>query len=239
MIVASTRRFIQGRLPFLVKIMRWLIAYRDALLSARDSYSKFGEDRTIWNLLRPYDLSTGIYVDVGANQPTKISNTYLFYRKGYRGVVIEPNRDLVALFKRFRRRDIAIPVGCGDRSSVLEFKYSKASVFSTFSDCVIEGAMSAEYLPVLRLDDILAGIPYGWIFYLSIDAEGFDFAVLRGAPRTLGRVLFVTVEYKSDESNIEKFMRNSGFQLVSKTGENLIFKSHRDFSQFSVDEKSR
>ena len=147
------------------------------------------EDREVFQQLAGYDLLRGIYVDVGANQPTKISNTYLFYRHGCRGVLVEPNYDLIRLLRKFRPRDISVPVGCGERSGVLEFRHSNASVFGTFTKDVIEGERWSEYLPVLPLDQILQPIPHNWIFYLSIDVEGLDLEVLRGATATLTKTL--------------------------------------------------
>jgi len=196
------------------------------------SYSQHGEDRIIWELLQEYDLSAGIYVDVGANQPTKISNTYLFYRHGLSGIVIEPNHDLVRLFRKFRPRDVAIPVGCGERCEVKNFRYSNASVFSTFSCSVTEGIQKVEYLPILTLDSILWDFRAQWIFYLSIDAEGLDLSVLRGASQTLRNVLFVSVEYKDDQAGIAQYMKDTGFNLIAETKENWIFRSGRDFAQF-------
>ena len=61
----------------------------------RDSYSQHGEDKLVRQLLEKLNLKDLLYVDIGANHPIKISNTYLLYRNGMRGIVIEPNRDFL------------------------------------------------------------------------------------------------------------------------------------------------
>jgi len=78
----------------------------------KKSYSQHGEDVHILKLIDTLNINKqrDIYIDVGANHPMDLSNTYLFYRKGYRGVAIEPNKELINLFKVFRKRDIAINV---------------------------------------------------------------------------------------------------------------------------------
>jgi hypothetical protein len=74
----------------LINAKRFWVAARDALSPVRESYAQHGEDRYIRQQLSGVDLTSGIYVDIGANQPTQISNTYLFYRAGGSGVAIEP-----------------------------------------------------------------------------------------------------------------------------------------------------
>jgi hypothetical protein len=51
-------------------------------------YSQEGED-LIASRLFP-NQSTGFYVDIGAHHPTRFSNTYLLYTKGWRGINIDP-----------------------------------------------------------------------------------------------------------------------------------------------------
>src|SRR3954469_22228126 len=118
------RQLLQRYCHPIVSAVQWAIAFRDRVMAARPSYSQHGEDRIIKGLLLDYDLSTGMYVDVGANQPTKISNTYLFYRDGLHGIVIDPNRNVLRLYETIRPRDIAVAVGCGETCEVLEFKHS-------------------------------------------------------------------------------------------------------------------
>ena len=60
------------------------------------SFSQHGEDRL---LLEYFHGKPGTYVDVGANYPVKISNTYLLYRNGWRGLTVEP---IPRLSKRHR-----------------------------------------------------------------------------------------------------------------------------------------
>lgn len=225
-------KFLQKHLQCIAKPKRYLVAARDAVSSQKDTYAQNGEDRFVFEALRGYDLTTGMYVDVGANQPTQISNTYLFYRTGLRGVVIEPNRELIPLFLRFRPRDVAIPVGCADRSALLEFKHTASSDLSTFDPTVSGGVMKSEFLPVLPLDEILVSINFTWIYYLSIDAEGFDLLVLKGAEKSLTKTFFVSVEFKGNRAEIIAFLRARDFVLVHETRENLIFRNSKDFTNF-------
>jgi glycosyltransferase involved in cell wall biosynthesis len=55
------------------------------------SYSQCGEDIIIDFLLTWLKIKNPTYLDIGANDPVKLSNTYYFYKKGSRGVLIEPD----------------------------------------------------------------------------------------------------------------------------------------------------
>ena len=45
------------------------------------------------------------YVDVGANSPIINSNTMLFYLKGYRGINIDAQEEIIEDLNTFRSRD--------------------------------------------------------------------------------------------------------------------------------------
>lgn len=51
---------------------------------------------------------TGFYVDVGAHHPTRFSNTYLFYLRGWHGVNVDAMPGSMAEFRRLRPRDLNI-----------------------------------------------------------------------------------------------------------------------------------
>ena len=108
-------------------------AWRD-ILRRRASYSQWAEDA----LIRDYLKENGgippgwMYVDVGANHPTVISDTYLFYKSGYNGICVEPNVELADLLARFRPRDIVIPAAVAATRGLLKFYVTDNPVFSHF-----------------------------------------------------------------------------------------------------------
>ena len=53
----------------------------------------------------------GFYIDAGAQHPYRFSSTLTLYRRGWKGINIEPTPDAMSLFKIFRRRDINLNVG--------------------------------------------------------------------------------------------------------------------------------
>src|SRR5215470_302661 len=73
--------------------LRRLKARIKALMGIRDpiTYSQFGEDLIISDLFNKLSIDRVSYLDIGANNPSFVSNTYLFYERGFRGVLVEPN----------------------------------------------------------------------------------------------------------------------------------------------------
>jgi FkbM family methyltransferase len=180
--------------------------------------------------IRSQNLSEAIYVDVGANHPSRISNTYLLYREGLRGVIVEPNPELLALHRRFRPRDIAVGVGCGERPNVAKFHVHSAPVTSSFLESAASerGAkiVRAEYVPIMPLDTILDSIEFENVSLLSVDTEGLDAEVLSGATETLRHTFMVCVEVNTDqiETAIVNLLTPS-FELVQRFECNMIWRN--------------
>ena len=224
---------------------RSISALRDSFFPEKASYSQHGEDQFILAALSNYDLASGIYVDVGANHPTSISNTYLFYRKGYHGITIEPNPELSQLHQKFRPRDIILNIGCSNQPSLGCLNIGKAPVLSHFSNnaeieyrdknYVSHQTLGFEvwksmYVPILSLDMVIAEISCEWIYFLSIDVEGLDYEVLQGAKDTLNKVLFCCIEANDGliEKEIDTCLTNIGFSLKKKIYCNLIYFNNND-----------
>ena len=222
--MALIKDFIVNNLSFMGKYKRWMVAFKDSLAAPAKSYSQYGEDVFIESVLSGYTLDGAIYADIGANHPTDISNTYLLYRKGMQGVVVEPNQELVSLFRRFRKRDIVLGIGCSNSNTVLKFNISKTPVLSSFTenrDMVVDRQV---YLPVMTLDNALANIKCDTIGLLSIDVEGLNAEVLEGAAITLQKTLLVCIEF-DDEQEKKRFeaILNGRFELLNTIHCNLIY----------------
>jgi len=65
---------------------------------ALKSYSQEGEDMILRRLFEKQN--TGFYVDVGAHHPKRFSNTFFFYKKGWRGINIDAMPNSMSLFNK-------------------------------------------------------------------------------------------------------------------------------------------
>ncbi|QNI30773.1 FkbM family methyltransferase [Alloacidobacterium dinghuense] len=207
--------------------------YRElSKVASRRSFSQFGEDL----FLRDYfGDRKGLYIEVGGNHPFSLSNTYLLYRMGWRGLVIEPIHRLYAKHRRFRPRDIQVNAAVGDGDGDLRFYEMIPSVLSTCDPQEAANMIAAgsaklfrEYsVPMMSVADLyhthLAPHP---ISLLSVDTEGHDMAVLRGVDWELIQPEIVICEANDDIRRLEisQFLTSHCYENIKSLGCNMLFR---------------
>jgi FkbM family methyltransferase len=151
----------------------------------KTSYSQFGEDMLISELLR---APTGFYVDAGAHDPWRYSNTALLHARGWRGMNIDADDRAIARFNAARPGDINIHSGVGNTAGLLEFARFADGAINSFDAAMVarQGNAFGEAEIVSVAVETLTTLldrhkPDGTeIDFLNIDCEGLDFQVLQG-----------------------------------------------------------
>lgn len=198
------------------------------------SYSQHGEDIILRNIFS--DKKKGFFVDVGAHHPTRFSNSYWFYRKGWRGINIDAAPGSMNLFNKKRRGDTNIEAAVSDSDSVLEFNIFNQAALSTFSKELAEEQVKNGYeiksvakLHTKTLKEILdqhisKDIK---IDFFNIDVESHDLEVLRSndwnkyAPEV---IVVEDRELANDSSEIVSYLKEKGYSLVATMEKTKIFK---------------
>jgi FkbM family methyltransferase len=81
----------------------------------KEYYSQHGEEEIINKYLdKNPDIEKGIYIDFGASFPTKINNTYYYYKRGWNGILIEPHPSYKKINKKVRPKDIYLSIAITD-----------------------------------------------------------------------------------------------------------------------------
>ena len=167
---------------------------RQALLR---SYAQNHEDIVLRRVLR--DVPRGRYVEVGANHPTIKSVSYLFYRLGWRGALIEPQPDLCDLLHRVRPGDEVFQ--CVAYESTVDTMRLYEVPQATRSTLVKEvadayGDWRSEHVSARTLNDILDSLTWASdeIHFMTIDVEGAEPEVLKGLDLTRFRPWVLVVE---------------------------------------------
>lgn len=200
------------------------------------TYAQHGDDLMLLNLFELFGVSTPSYLDIGAHDPTTLSNTRLLYEKGSRGVNVEANPILIERFHSFRPHDINLNVGIGTGFGDFTFyMYSDTSGRNTFSPTEVESlkdvltVQKTVKLKVVTIDSIVSQYFHGiWPNILSIDIEGLDFDVLdaanfRGDNAPWGPMV-ICVETRRDETErMSKMLKEKGYGRYCRLGENLFF----------------
>lgn len=210
------------------------IAIGEALMLKRvfleGSFSQNREDVVIDNLLG--NKSLGFYVDVGGYDPTRMSNTKRFYLRGWTGINIEPNPKNIKKFYKSRPKDINLNLGIANKKGKLTYYNFETETLSTFSkeaanEYQKEGFRLAGTLKinVSKLSDTLAKYCKGKnIDFLSVDAEGYDYEVLRSNDWKKFRPTLVCIESNPLIDRLTKrLMLNAGYIMAGKNHNNLIY----------------
>ena len=209
---------------------------------ALKSYSQEGEDMILRRLFEKQ--KTGFYVDVGAHHPKRFSNTYFFYKLGWRGINVDAMPGSMIAFNRMRPRDINIEKPVSNKKQLLTYYAFNEPALNGFSKELSEerdgkGSYFVKFTKDIEtstleeiLDDNLPKVQS--IDFLSIDVEGLDFNVLRSTNLEKYHPKVILVEILNSSladiqiSKIYQFLTDAGYELYAKTVNTVIFK-HKEF----------
>ena len=211
-------------------VLLWYIYLELRLLLRRsflNSYSQWGEDIVIDKLLGK--KRKGFYVDIGAYDPIRFSNTQRFYNKGWKGINIEPDPIRINKFYKLRPRDINLNVGVANKNGLLDFFKFSPQTLSTFSKDSVKNYQKQGYklnevikVKVLKLSRILEkNVKRKEIDFFSIDTEGLDLEVLRSNNWKKFRPKVICIEGQG--SSPKKFLEKLGYKKVYTNQTNSIF----------------
>lgn len=224
-------------------LQRFRSAYRCAVAGyhgARVSFAQYGEDIIISNILQNIGVVNPTYLDIGAHHPTQLSNTYLMYSQGCRGVCVEPDPSLYALLNGSRPRDVCINAGVGTTTvSEADFYIITAKTLSTFSKREAEryeklGTHKIQRvikMPLVQVNDVIKDHFSSFPNLVSLDVEGLDLEIIRTFDFSSVRpevFCIETIEYAesgiSEKINdIIDIMTSHGYLAFADTFVNTIF----------------
>ena len=228
--MAPWKRYLR-RISILRKANNQLAYYRGLF---RGSFSQHGEDTYVLRHLGP----TGTYVDVGANDPHRLSNTYALYRSGWRGVTVDPIRSLVSRHKQLRPQDIQVLAGVGARGGgVSKFHELDPHVLSTFDQGTAEAYIAAGIarrlctydVPILTLSSIIDGANIKQVDLLTVDVEGYEYQVLAGLDFSRHRPRIMIIEalspvgYSAEADSVRALLKSNDYHLVDTLGANAVY----------------
>lgn len=171
--------------------------------------------------------ATGTYIDIGAGHPVADNVSFWFYERGWRGIVVEPQSELAALYGRLRPRDIAVRGLVGRENGEADFHMvDRLHGLSTTREDVARKsrAFDVDYrtlrLPVTTLAQLCESHGVGPIDFLKIDVEGAESEVLFGGDWNRFRPKVIVAEAVSPMSSEpswqdwEPFLLAQGYRFV-------------------------
>jgi len=171
---------IMGRPAFTGDELAWVNP--DAVASN----AQCGEDVLLRHLFGAIGVSTGSYVDIGANDPAHFSNTYFLYRAGWRGVCVEPQQHLAERIRQFRPGDRVLNAGLGVDDGMLTFYEIHPHTLSTFDEPTARRYAQLGHtivkerpVPILSVSELIKQYAISPdLDLVSIDIEGDEHAIV-------------------------------------------------------------
>jgi FkbM family methyltransferase len=236
---------IYNKRGFIFLFLFFVNAINDAIIKRYlyGSFSQKGEDLVIENIVG--NKRNGFYIDVGAHNPNIYNNTKRFYEKGWDGINIEPNPNLIKEFQKQRNRDVNLNIGVKIQTGKAKFYEFEASPLSTFSKDEKVKNIKLGYkfkreliIPVWNLKKIIEKYGKSPIDFITIDTEGLDLEVLQSNDWNKYRPKVVCIETgdfssliigdKSNKKNmIDSFMFKNGYKEYYDNNLNTIYLNNK------------
>jgi hypothetical protein len=226
-------------ISILRRILRKNLVVRNLfeLLKNKESFSQMGEDMQIQNWIFE---EKGKYLDIGAGEPIRGSNTFRFYQKGWTGILVDPISSNYRANKFFRPRDEVVQalIGIGEPVDFWNFDPYQYSTMDAkvANDLISFGKIklvSKTTLQRVKMESLGCIATPNDPFFLSLDVEGSELEVLMSNDweKFMPRIICVEIWYPNmvgEEDRVDSYLYKLGYECKSVNKTSSIF-VHRDF----------
>lgn len=205
-----------------------------------NTYSQAGEDAIVCFLLLDKKVDSVSYLDIGCCSPDHCNNTFLLYKKGFRGVCVEADQTLIPYIKQVRPEDKVIYAGVSS-SNLTEgdFYVFDSCALSTFSKADAENRIKhgsfkinqVIKVPLISINEIIKDNFSSYPVFLSIDTEGLDLEILKSLDFDKYPIPIICAEtcaysennIRPKDQRVAQFMTSKGYNVYGDTYINTIF----------------
>jgi FkbM family methyltransferase len=212
-----------------------------------NGYGQFGEDRILEEIFG--DRAEGYCVEIGAHDGRSGSATYLFEKRGWNCLLVEP---IPALVEEIRKHRACTVVNCAvsDREGTATFGVAEGIEEMSTLDLTPAhlkwikrsgGAVTEITVRTATLDSLLAEAAFPEIQFITIDVEGHEMAVLEGFTLEAHNPRIVIIEDNSirGDPRVTRYMSDRGYVHFRRTGVNEWYAHESDVELVEPDEIAR
>lgn len=189
----------------------------------------------------------GIYIEAGANDGISQSNTHSLERRGWLGLLVEPNPHKFNECVANRSQ-----ANTFENVALVSFDYQAETILGNFDEVTTVDSLTSQitipldyydehqltatkekyvgrkniFVPVATLQSLLDKAGLTHIDFLSLDVEGYEKEAMNGLdflrnPPTYIRVETSTYQYRID--SMTEFIFNKGYEFLGMSNENDCF----------------
>ncbi len=211
---------------------------------SKTSYSISGVDLIIDRIFASH--KKGIYLDLGCNHPIKHNNTYLLYKRGWRGINIDSDIKSIQEFKKLRPKDYNInTLVSSNKNKIKYYFYHDRSPLNTVDYHLVKKRKAKPKKIFLKetntLNSIIENSPFKKkrINLLSIDIENHEYEALKNFKFNKYKIDCIVTELINTQnkkietqnqnlkyvlnSKIYKLMIRKNFKLINWVNSDLVF----------------
>lgn len=218
------------RLLGLYTVLRYI---KNVAVGNLESYGQTGEDKIIRDFFSNEDFT---YIDIGSGEPVLRSNSYLFYKAGKSGILVDPlrsNRILSAIIRprdKFIQSLVGITPGVRTFWEFHDYEYSSMDqgVVAELVDSGRARVKSTKNVKVMTLSKVVEQLKSPSIpWFLSVDVEGADFEVIKSFDFSKNRPRVICIEdhvyIRHGSSDQHMYLANLSYKLVNQTKLSMIY----------------
>ena len=218
-----------------LKLLINLLKYKSIFL--KKQYSKNGEDLYLKKIFKK--KNNGIYLDIGAYHPYRLSNTFLLYKKGWSGINIDINKESIELFNIARPGDINLNIAIGSKNKKQIFYYKKKrhpmnTLNKEWAKHLFKDYIKKSTIMTQTFEYVIKKIKKK-IDLLDIDVEGYEYDVLKkiNFKKHIFKIILIEIVKFNKVSNknakkINILLLKNGYKYIKNMGETSIYK-HKSF----------
>ncbi len=203
---------------------------------SKKSYSLSNVDLIIDRMFSK--IKKGYYIDLGCNHPIKFNNCYILYKRGWRGINIDLDKNCIDEFNKLRNEDYNFQSVISSKSDLEKsiYIYHSRSAINTVSDELIKYRNTdKDKIKIIKkktetLEDIIDKTPLKKKKFnlLSIDIENHEYEVLKNFNFKKYIIDVIVVEiHNLKQQNLEIYNQSIEFVLNSKLYKLLINNNYK------------
>lgn len=134
-------------------------------------------------------ITNGIYIDVGCNHPIKFNNTYLLYKRGWKGINIDLDKKSISEFNLLRSKDYnlrALISDEDDKEKEIFFYHERSAINTVSKNLITHRKTKIEDIKIIKektttLNKVIDNSPFRnqKINLMSIDIEDHEYEALK------------------------------------------------------------
>ena len=189
-----------------------------------EKFSASGQDIFVYHMIFGA-RNSGFFLDIGANDPIKINNTYLLEQHGWTGYAFEPITALAEKWKTVRTTE-CVNIAIGDSEGEVSFAEGDDNVFSAVGN-VSKGRPIIK-VPQKRLTTFLQEKGISKVDVAFIDVEGYEMNVLAGIDFEKTDITCFCIENNREGTlrpsmDLRNYLIDRGYRLIARLTIDDIF----------------